>query len=199
MLLLVSGATKTVKRFSGNPHVGQLATPRDRNAIHSPVWAADNSAFSGFDEEAFVRMLETLKGTPGCLWVAAPDVVGDATETLALFDVWEPIIRRHGFPVALVAQDGLTIDATPWGRMDAIFIGGSTEWKLGTRAFDLMQEARRRGLWVHVGRVNTRRRMDAVCGYADSIDGSQFSRFPDTHIPWAVRKLESQHEQSRMF
>lgn len=199
MMLLVSGATKTVKRFSGSPHIGQLATPRDRNAIHSLTWAADNSAFSGFDEDAFVRMLETLQGTPGCLWVAAPDVVGNAAETLALFDVWEPAIRRYGFPVALVAQDGLMVDATPWGRMDALFVGGSTKWKLGPQSFALMTEARRRGLWVHVGRVNTRRRMDAVFGYADSIDGSQFSRFPDTHIPWAVRKLASQSEQSRMF
>lgn len=199
MMLLVSGATKTVKRYAGNPHIGQLVTPRDRNVVHSSVWAADNSAFSGFDEEAFVRMLEAYRGIPGCLWVASPDVVGDAERTLELFDVWEPIIRNFGYPVAMVAQDGLQCDETPWDRMDAIFIGGSTKWKLSQAAFGLMVECRRRGLRVHVGRVNTRRRMDAVFGYADSIDGSQFSRFPDTHIPWALAKLSQQINQPRMF
>ncbi|MET7951049.1 hypothetical protein [Micromonospora sp. NPDC005324] len=33
-------------------------------------------------------------------------------------------------PAALVAQDGLKAPAVPWHAIDALFIGGSTAWKL---------------------------------------------------------------------
>ncbi len=195
MILLVSGATRTVRARAGSGRLGHLLTPRNGNSVDGllatglPV-AADNSAFSGFDAAAFRRMLGRLRGRP-VLWVCAPDVVGDAAATLALFDTWEVEIRAHGLPVALVAQDGLEGLEVPWGRVDALFIGGSTAWKLGPHAAALAREAKARGLWVHGGRVNSRRRFLHLASIGcDSVDGSGFSRFPDTRIPMAELWLE---------
>lgn len=142
MILLVSGATRTMRQRTGSQHLGHLIVPGAGNSIDKLLetglpLAADNGAFSFFDEAAFLRMLGKLQGKPA-LWVTAPDVVGDAAVTLALFEVWEPIIRSYGLPVTLVGQDGLEVLAVPRERMDALFIGGSTAWKLGPGAAALV-------------------------------------------------------------
>jgi hypothetical protein len=194
--LLVSGATRTLRRLGPSPRLGFLLTPRAGNGVEAikdlgMPWAADNSAFSGFDEGRFVRMLDRVAGVPGCLWVAAPDVVADAARTLDLFDAWQPRIAGRGLPVALVGQDGLEVLEVPWDRMDALFLGGSTEWKLGEHARRLAGEARAREKLVHCGRVNSRRRIrHAAAIGCDSVDGSCFSRWPDTKITPALRWLE---------
>jgi hypothetical protein len=135
-------------------------------------------AFTGFDADAFLAMLALQRAMPGCLFVAAPDVVGHAGATLRLFETWAPLIRTYGFPVALVAQDGLQTRDVPWDRLDALFIGGTTAWKLSASVDTLLAYASALGKWRHVGRVNTRRRMRHFWGRCDSIDGSGFSRFP---------------------
>lgn len=196
MRLLVSGATKTLRSRPDKRHLGHLLTPMNGNRIDTLLktglpWAADNAAFSGFDEPAFLKMLDKIRGKSGCLFVCAPDVVGDAKATLALFEVWESRIRQYGLPVALVGQDGLEALDVPWERIDAFFIGGSTNWKLGPAAATLAREAKARGLWIHGGRVNTKRRMQHMASIGcDSIDGSGFSRFPEVRIPLAERWLD---------
>src|SRR5205823_6752489 len=95
-----------------------------------------------------------------------------------------------GLPVALVGQDGAEALELPWGRFDALFLGGSTGWKLGPGAAALAREAKRRGLWVHMGRCNTRQRFrHAFALGCDSVDGSGFSRWPDQRIPAALEWL----------
>lgn len=196
MYLLVSGATTTVKRYASSPHLGHLLTPRKTNSVNllketGLWWAADNDCFNGFNETEFVKMLGKIKGKPKCLFVNCPDVVGNAEETLRLFNQWEPIIREYNLPVALVAQDGIESLDIPWSRFGALFIGGTTEWKLGQAVRGLVKEAKRRGKWVHMGRVNSFRRLKyAEWIGCDSVDGSGFSRFPDTQIPWALSALE---------
>lgn len=134
MLILVSGATATRRRVLSD-RLGCLIVPGSRNTpFPKRPWAADNGAFSAFDPEAFLVMLERLRATEDwrlCLFVAAPDVVGNAKKTLEKFYRWAIVIRAFGFPVALVAQDGLTVETTPWIEIEALFIGGTTEWKLG--------------------------------------------------------------------
>lgn len=178
MIVLVSGATNDVRR-SDPSKVGVLVCPRNfmRGLLRGRVWAADNAAFSGFDEVAFVRMLTSLHGVPGCKFVACPDVVGNAHRTRELFETWEPLIRAKGFPVALVAQDGLTPNAVPWASIDALFIGGTTAFKLSHTADALLDEAASWGKWRHVGRVNSKRRIRHFVGRCDSFDGSGFSKF----------------------
>jgi hypothetical protein len=62
-----------------------------------------------------------------------------------------PRIRAVGYPVALVAQDGLEHADVPRRHIDALFTGGSTAFKTGPAAAALAAQARRRGLWVHMG------------------------------------------------
>lgn len=187
MLLLVSGAT----RYARHETVGHLIVPKAGNrpaalGLVPGKWAMDNGAFSGFDPGAFVRMLHRYDGIPGCLFVTAPDVVGDAAATLDLWPFWAALIRGVGHRPALVAQDGLTPESTPWDEIGALFIGGSTGFKEGTVARTLCGVAKAHGIWVHWGRVNGKRRYElALKAGADSIDGTGFSMFPDTNIPLA--------------
>ena len=117
-----------------------------------------------------------------------------AAATLARFVVWEPLLREVGLPIALVGQDGAESLELPWGRFDALFLGGSTEWKLGPHAAALAREAKRRGLWVHMGRCNTRKRFrHAFALGCDSVDGSGFSRWPDQRVPLALRWMADLH------
>jgi hypothetical protein len=195
-LILVSGATRTVAQLAGDPHLGRLVQPRNGNSIAQLArcgmwWAADNDCFQGLDPAAYTAMLSTIARHPRdrLLFVTAPDVVADAAATAALFDAWLPQLRAHQLPVALVAQDGLTPDAVPWHQLAALFIGGSTAWKLGEEAAALIAAARARSVWVHVGRLNTEPRLrhfDAL--QIDSFDGTQFSRWPATYLPaWLAR------------
>jgi CBS domain-containing protein len=192
MFLFVSGATKTIQKYKNNPNLGCLLTPISGNSQASMCglpWAADNAAFSGFDETKFIRMLEKIRGT-NPKFVTAPDVVGDAKKTLELFNYWHPIIKSYNLPIALVLQNGQEHLPVPWDKLDAIFIGGDTEWKLGEHARKFIKKAKALGKWVHMGRVNTFNRLryaqDIGC---DSVDGSGFSRFPDTLIPNALKLL----------
>lgn len=157
--------------------VGQLLTPLTRYADHGARYAIDNGAFSGFDAAGFLRLLDRQREhRDRCIFVAAPDVVGSARRTLEVFRHWYP--RLHGWPVALVAQDGLEDLDIPWHLLAAVFIGGSTEWKLGRHAEAVVRAAKAMGKWVHIGRVNTPGRFDKFEAMgADSCDGSGIARY----------------------
>lgn len=197
MILLVNGATKTMRRLLPHENLGVLITPKAGNRAHwwlkDTLWAIDNGAFSGFDREAFLRLLHRCSVNKSCLFVAAPDCVGDAIKTRTMFDEWHEPITDMGFPVAYVLQDGQRSQDMPWNDCQAVFVGGSTEYKLGRDAVRLIREAKERGKWVHMGRVNTMRRVRfAITAGVDSIDGSQFSWFSDTYIPKFLAMLSSQ-------
>lgn len=204
-IILVTTAHPTLHQHPGpdgeavHPRLGRLLQPRHLSSVELTAeagipWAADNDCFQGLDESAYRRMLDRLEGLPGCLFVTVPDVVGDAATTLEQFDEWAPELEARGFPLGLVAQDGMTLEDLELraGRIAALFIGGSTEWKEGPEAADLARAAKRAGLWVHWGRVNTRRRFDLIVatGAADSFDGSKWARFRKTYLPGALEWLE---------
>ncbi len=163
-----------------------LATPwRGVPLLPEQIWAADTGLFgkSGlrYTNDRYLRWLEPLPSQT-CLFAAAPDVVGDAVETLKLAAKMYQAVRGLGFRVALVGQNGLENLAVPWDDFDAFFIGGSTEWKLGPQAAALVEEAKRRGKWVHMGRVNSLRRMQyAESIGCDSADGTVLKH--DPHRP----------------
>lgn len=193
MILFVSGATLSVRRYD---EVGELIVPAARNKpdnlrLRPGWWAMDNGAFSQFEPELFVRMLEDFYGHPGCRFVAAPDRVGDAHQTLLQWPFWSKLIRGVGFVPALVAQDGMTVGDIPWKEIGALFIGGCDPWKLGPQAMELTAYAKARGLWCHMGRVNSDERIWAAESRGiDSFDGSRHSWYPDTHIPRTLAALE---------
>jgi hypothetical protein len=195
VVILVSGATTTVVQ---HPEVGVLVVPGaknrpDRLPLHRP-WAMDNGAFAGLDIGAFQRMLETYQAYQAHQpprFVVAPDVVADAAWTTQLFRVWEPRLHAAGWPVAYVGQDGLTPDMVPWDHCEAIFLGGSTVWKLGPEARALATAAVMRGKWLHMGRVNTDRRIRYAARLGcHSIDGTSFSRWARRYIPRGVAVVE---------
>jgi hypothetical protein len=192
MLLLVTTGHPDFERYA-HPAMGRLIQPRHTSSIEATdeagiSWAADNDCFQGLDAIAWQRMLDRITGLDGCLWATVPDKVADARETARMFEIHAPALERRGIPVALVAQNGL--EEMPawlersWHRIDALFIGGDTDWKLGPAARALTREAQQRGKWVHVGRVNTLRRLDYCRDVlqADSVDGSKWAKFKDTYL-----------------
>jgi len=159
--------------------VEQLLTPLTRFKPQQPEchFAIDNGAFAGFKRDAFLSLLERERPRRDlCRFVCAPDVVGSALRTLEVFDHWRP--QLTDWPVALVAQDGQENLPIPWADIAAIFIGGSTEWKMSFHAITIIKAANAMGKWVHVGRVNTPGRFEHFeRAGADSIDGSGLGRY----------------------
>lgn len=139
--------------------IGFLKTPAVGNSLDGvAVWAVDNGAFTGSypGDDAYMAFLTGLiDRRDSCLFVAVPDVLGDAPATLDLFPAMARRIRDAGWPVALVGQDGMEHLPVPWGDVDWLFVGGSTGWKLGAGAETLIRQAQTHGKKVHVGRVNS--------------------------------------------
>lgn len=159
--------------------VEQLLTPltRFKRQVEDGRFGIDNGCFKRFDESAFMALLEREKHARNlCRFVCCPDVVGSAIRTLEIFDIYRP--KLAGWPVALVAQDGLESLSIPWHALDAIFIGGSTQWKDGPQAAAIVRAGKILGKWVHVGRINTPGRFEKFEQLgADSMDGSGLARF----------------------
>lgn len=190
MLLVTKSVPEILRaRAQGYDNVGRLVQPRHYSSMGRLVaagvpWAADNDAFNGFKPGPYLRMLGDLAAHPaGCLFVVAPDMLQNARETLTLFCQYEPIIHSLGLPVAYVLQNGLQGTGVPWDLLEAIFIGGDTEFKLGAHVRRTVEEAKERGKWVHMGRVNSQRRMQYAAAIGvDSVDGTKYARFFDTWL-----------------
>jgi hypothetical protein len=200
MIVLINGGPR-IDRFGMAEYVGRLISPRGGPRVRpGESWAGDNDAFGAWDEDRFVKMLCRVETWPGCLFVAAPDVVGKARETMERFDDWRWEIVGRGLPVALVGQDGIEDMDIPWDSFDAWFIGGSTEWKLSSASAELAVQAKRLGKWVHMGRVNSHRRLqiayDVGC---DSVDGTGWSKFPDEKFKRCMPFVRELHEQLTFF
>ena len=167
--------------------LGYIDTPAQGNRRPGGVtWCADNGCFSDkWDEDKWWRFLvKNAEHSDTCLFAVAPDVVGDAAATAAKSTPWIEKIRELGYPVAWVAQDGQENLPLPWDRIDCLFIGGSTDWKLGAASRALVAEAKRRGKWVHMGRVNSRRRYEyARFIGCDSVDGTYLTFGPGENLP----------------
>jgi hypothetical protein len=104
---------------------------------------------SEWTEDKFFDLLDRCKlSRYKPMWVAVPDEVGNKEETLWLWDHFENKIRRYGWPLAFVAQDGMKPRDVP-KTADIVFIGGSTTWKWRSVAEFVASFPR-----VHVGRVN---------------------------------------------
>jgi hypothetical protein len=180
------------------PGVGFMLTPYIGNRLpEGSPWAADSGAYDHPEvtEERFFTWLDhfTEEERSRCLFAAAIDVPFDSAATSARSTPLLPLVREHGYPVAFCAQDGHTPDTIPWDGIDALFIGGSTAWKLGDEMAALQEEAHRRGKWTHMGRVNGPERVGIArwAGF-DSVDGT-YARFaPNLLIPDVIRWVAEQ-------
>lgn len=193
MLLLVTTGHPDMSRYQ-HPNLGRLVQPRHYSSIEQTAregipWAADNDCFQGLDAVEFVDMLDRIEGLPGCLFVVVPDVVGDWVATTSLWQKWRGWVTQ---PAAYVLQDGcpeFPDDA------QAVFVGGTTEWKMSPEAARLVAEAKSRGLWAHMGRVNSARRiMYAQSIGCDSVDGTTWAKWKRRWL-WGGLQLVSQPRQ----
>lgn len=159
--------------------VEQLLTPltRFKRQRVEHRFCVDNGSFARFDEQAFLALLAREEAARDlCRFVAVPDVVGSAIRTAEVFERWRKKIPQ--WPLAYVCQDGQETIPIPWDDVAAIFIGGSTEWKLGKAAAACVKAARALGKWCHIGRVNTPGRFEYFEDLGvDSCDGSGLARY----------------------
>ncbi len=176
--------------------VEQLLTPLTSRRRQQPErhFAIDNGAFAKFDPEGFLSLLSRHEmGRDLCRWVAVPDVVGSAIRTLEVFERWKTRIPH--WPLAFVCQDGQESLPIPWDEITAIFIGGSTGFKLGHHAAACVKAGKALGKWVHVGRVNTPARFEYFEAMgADSIDGTGLARY--SHMR---KKIANRAAEPRLF
>lgn len=186
-------AAATIGVHAYREYCGLLTSPKSAQnpayaAALGAAWAMDNDAFTGFQAQPFLHRLTQWRYAPGCRFVVAPDVVQDATKTLAGFWIWQPVIHAFKLPVAFVLQNGMHEHRIPWEYMDALFIGGSTDFKYTRYVGAQVAEAKRRGKWVHNGRVNSRQRIHHSRAIGcDSFDGTGYAIEPariKSELPW---------------
>ena len=170
-----------------HPMIGFLNTPRMRNLLPKGVtWAADNGCFSAPENYSDVRYLAWLGKHPvdRCLFAVCPDVLADHLATVKRSRPLMPLLRKTGYRPAFVAQDGWQSETTPWDEFDVLFIGGSTRFKLSPRTADAAMEALDRGKTVHMGRVNSFKRLLLAQSLGcTSVDGTFLKFAPDANFP----------------
>lgn len=186
MINFVNGSAANTLRYHGadSAHAGMLRTPESGNRVENAVklgirWALDNGCFSKYDTPAIVRMLHRCRGLPGCTFATVPDVVCDHDATLLMFRAWIGTYHALGYPPAFVLQNGVTKRSVPWDSIAAVFIGGNTAFKYTDTLREIVTEARLQNKWVHMGRVNSARRIIYAKSIGcDSFDGTGYSIEP---------------------
>lgn len=172
--------------------VGQLLTPLTGYRLRDSArpWAIDNGAFAKFDRDRFLALLKREEHhRDKCLFVTVPDIVGSARRTMELFEYWKDHLK--GWKLAFACQDGQEHLPIPWREIEAIFIGGSTNFKTSVHAAHIIKAAGAIGKWVHVGRVNHPERYEHFEQLGvDSIDGSGIARY--THMRQAIANRDHQ-------
>jgi hypothetical protein len=150
------------------------------------TYALDNGAWTAFrtgrpfDEAAFVAAVDALGAR--AQFVVVPDIVCGGLESLRFSEAWLPRLAGIGRRRLLAVQNGMVpADVRPFLSSEVgLFVGGDTAWK--ESSLPLWGElARERGCYLHVGRVNSARRI-RLCQLAGahSFDGTSVSRFAQT-------------------
>lgn len=189
MLYYANPSTQRVRDAMQAGYLRAIMTPKQGNRLPGVVrWCADNGCFGkGWPgEDVWLAWLDsfTPEQRDRCDFAVAPDVVGDAAATLTRALPWLPRIRALGYPAAYVAQNGSDQHPPPWDALDVLFLGGSTEWKLGPVARALTAHARGLGKRVHMGRVNSERRYRYAAAIGcTSADGTYLTFGPDLLLP----------------
>lgn len=209
-ILLSGGFNQLHDCLTAYPHfrkyVGMFKTPLSGygfprlQKIGMPL-ALDNGCYIGFDEQKFQKMLNMAKifqGDIDLMWVTCPDVVGDAKATNDLFQEWRDALT--GFRVAYCGQDGAEDLDVPFDDFDCLFIGGTTDWKLSESARDLITHAKHIGKAIHVGRVNSEKRLRYCYRLGvDSVDGSGYFRYKWWFLAQMLFFMDGLHRQGTLL
>lgn len=208
-MIYLSGCLR--REILGQPNLGLMLTPNMHNRLrHKHTWwGADTGCFSEkqpFSLDVYLDWLVRLQPyRQRCLFATAPDVARREDGTLGGDPIatWKrskhvlPVIRALGFPAALVAQNGIEATSIQWDAFDVLFIGGDTEWKLGEAARQVVAEAKGRGKWVHLGRVNSERRLRyAMSIGCDSADGTYIAFKPNENMRTVRRWMRDLEDQA---
>lgn len=167
--------------------------------------ALDNGCFAQgdrFDPGNWLEWLASMRPyRTQCLFAVAPDVLGDAGATWERSAPYLPTIRQLGYRAALVAQDGFDPCAIDWTAFDALFIGGTDAFKLAEGGgYAAAMAARAHHKWLHLGRVNSLRRLRAARTSAyDSADGTYVKFGPDRNLPQVYEWLDEINGQGALF
>lgn len=197
-MLYLSGGVHSA--LYGQPYIGWMLTPYIGNKapVRHNWWASDTGCFAGdFNESKYFGWLERMHSQRfTCLFATAPDVIPMRLEkqginpneagkrTLERAAPYLPRIREVGFRAALVAQNGMEHLELPWDTFDVLFIGGDNAFKLGQEAVALVAQAKLRNKWVHMGRVNSLKRIKYASQIGcDSTDGTFIKYGPAINIP----------------
>jgi hypothetical protein len=213
MRYFANPTTSLLRAETGDGDFGVIMTPKQGNKLPPGLpFCIDNGCGPGKDGEpgagypgdrAYLEFLSHLSAQSRrrCVFATAPDVLGDPEATLRRSARFVYRLRAwFGLPGAVVAQDGLEDMDVPWSWFDALFIGGSTEWKLGDGARRLVREAKANGKWVHMGRVNSLRRLRyAKAIGCDSADGTFLVFAPDVNLPKLQRWMREVNEQLTLW
>ena len=184
-----SGMSKVPKATKERLVLGQLHTPITRHNDCGMPFGIDNGAFSHFNGPYFQSCLKKHSlYKDRCIFVAMPDVVGNARRTLELWKYRDDFIG--GWPMALVMQDGIEDFDIPWDELSTIFIGGMDPWKDSEAVVDIIKTAKILGKHIHVGRVNTTQRFIHFEDLgADTCDGSAVSKVFSQKLEMIMRNL----------
>lgn len=187
------------------PFFGSMTTPYELHAtrpIKEGAWyGVDNGCFTRpFDPERMSRLLSALAlYRSKCLFVTVPDIpwnngkrVFCAHAALDLFAEWSSHPMFDGWSLAYVAQNGSESLPIPTSA-SAVFIGGDTDWKMSHHAVSVIRRAQLNGLHVHVGRVNSKKRINYFRALnVDSVDGTGVTFAPDRVTEQLSRWLAQQ-------
>ena len=173
----------------------------------APLWTdktvaphgLDNGAWSAYQKDepfngpAFERALDVAGHTAD--WIVIPDIVAGGTQSLEFSLSW--LERMRQFKLCLIAvQDGMELSDIRPHLSDrvGIFVGGTTDWKIDT-VRDWGRLAKETGTYLHVGRVNSARRI-RLCQWAgaDSFDGTAATRFSS-----ALPRLDNARRQTTIW
>lgn len=194
MRYLATPSTPQVRDAMARGLIDTMTGPYQGNVLPAGAWwAADNGKFAATGPRSgwlgHGRWFEWLAGqverySAGlCRFAVAPDVPFDAAGTLDESVPWLAEIRTLGIPAAFAAQNGCDLLGLPWDDLDVVFLAGDTAWKTGPVAHRLTVEAHERGKWVHMGRVNSRKRLWTARSFGcDSVDGTYLAFGPDINL-----------------
>lgn len=182
------------RRLLNQYGVGILLTPYSQRNLDADdwTWAADNGCFGKqWEEKTWARFLGNRPNPETALFAVVPDAVGNPHETTRRWEQHYQTVRNLGYKTAYVLQDDATNNHVPWDQLDALFIGGSTEYKLSLQAKKWVQEAKQRNKWVHMGRVNSQKRIEIAYEWGcDSVDGTFLAFGPDINAPKLIKMIQ---------
>lgn len=197
MIYFGNPSSAKVREAMQRGEFGCIVTPGQGNVVPDGVtWCADNGCYGkgwpGLDR--WLKWIKNKAPADLCQFAAAPDVVGDAAATVERSAPVLPLIRGLGLPAAFVAQDGCTArpGLVPWGDFDVLFLGGSDEFKIGPEGEEISAQAVERGVWVHMGRVSSMKRLRIAWRFGcSSVDGTYLKFGPDKNAARMHRFMET--------